>query len=738
MAERDDNGLTQRLKRRLLAVDSWIDSAFYVARARFVRAWDSFSDFMGRFRVRGIRRGATELLSEAATLGTVGALALVALAMPAFQATQADWRTQGEYSVTFLDRYGNEIGRRGIFLDDTVPLSEFPPDLIHALLSTEDRRFYDHFGLDVFGLMRAVMVNAQAGGVVQGGSTLTQQLAKLLFLSNERTLDRKIPEAFLALWLEANLTKNEILELYLNRSYMGAGVFGVTAAAEFYFGKPIQDLTLAESAMLAGLVKAPSRYAPHVNLPAARARANTVLSNLVEAGYMTEGQVAAARRNPATVVTTEEGWAPNYFLDWAFQEVERIAPPGGHTLVVRTTLDPRLQLDAEEAIDSILRQHGEHYEVTQGAMVIQDPTGEVRAMVGGRDYGESQFNRATNALRQPGSAFKPFVYAAALMSGYTPDSIVVDAPITIGNWSPRNYGRSYAGNVSLTYAISQSINTIPVRLTQEMGRQIVMDTAHAMGIRSELYDTPTLPLGVSEVSVLDMASAYATFPNDGIHEDSWGILDIRLPDGTVVYDHALDGPEPRRVLPASVAEDMNRMLSSVVASGTGTRARIPGVSVAGKTGTTQSYRDAWFAGYTGNYVGVVWLGNDNYTTTNTLTGGVLPAMAWQDAMEAAHVGIPLAPLPGVSEGSLEPFLVADDAAEGAVQLAGEMAPLSPAAITVLSDIGITLAGTPLGNDLAAAPQAPIQIPPAPHPEDGIVAALAPEAPIAATPIAAVR
>src|SRR5262245_49144161 len=361
---------------------------------------------MDRFHVAGWRRWYfVEPLSEGLTLGAGGLLLMLALAIPAFRETsEDDWLKKSELAVTFLDRYGNEIGSRGIRHNDAVQLDEMPDHLIKAVLATEDRRFYQHFGIDVLGTLRALGENVRANSVVQGGSSLSQQLAKNLFLSNERTIERKIKEAFLALWLEANLSKQEILKLYLDRAYMGGGNFGVEAASDFYFGKSVKDVNLAESALLAGLFKAPARYAPHINLPAARARANEVLTNMVQSGFLTEGQVIGARRKPATVIEVATGaGSPDYFMDWAYEEVKRLAPPE-KVVTVRTTIDMSLQKAAEEAVEATLRESGDSYRVKQAALVTVEPDGAVRTMVGGRDYGESQFNRATDALRQPGSS----------------------------------------------------------------------------------------------------------------------------------------------------------------------------------------------------------------------------------------------------------------------------------------------------------------------------------------------
>ncbi|HVV63363.1 MAG TPA: PBP1A family penicillin-binding protein [Pseudolabrys sp.] len=648
------------LKRWMLGFDAWVDSTIFRSGRGSREGYERFSSFMDRFHAAGWKRVANELLSEAATLGTVGLLLMLALAVPAFrQTSDEDWLKKSEIAVTFLDRYGNEVGSRGIRHNDSIPLDEFPDHLIKAVLATEDRRFYEHFGIDIAGTLRAFVTNARAGGVVQGGSSLTQQLAKNLFLNNERTLERKINEAFLAMWLEARLTKNEILKLYLDRAYMGGGAFGVDAAAQYYFNKSARDVDLAEAAMLAGLFKAPTKYSPNVNLPAARARANVVLDNLVEAGFMTEGQVFGARRHPATPVDRREERAPNYYLDWAFDEMKKLVDTFPKTMtervfVVRTALDVNLQRAAENAVENSLRQYGQEYHASQAAAVLMDVDGSVRAMVGGRDYGASQFNRATDAMRQPGSSFKPYVYATALKHGLKPTSIVVDSPICLGNWCPHNYGHSYGGSMQLITALTHSINTVAVRLSvivgdgnAKLGRAKIIQTARDMGITTPLPDTPSLPIGADAVNLLEHVGAYGTFPNLGKKVTPHAILEVRTGSGKLIWRYDRDGPKPKQVLSTGVASDMIKMMNSVVENGTGRRARLDGIAVAGKTGTTNAYRDAWFMGYTGNFVCGVWMGNDDYTSTNRMTGGSLPAMTWHSIMEYAHQGIELKPLPGI-------------------------------------------------------------------------------------------
>ena len=652
-----------------LDVDARIDSSLFNSAVGLRELYERFSTFMDKFYVGRWKRWVfIEPLSEGATIGLVGLILMLALAVPAFRKTSdEDWLKKSDLAVTFLDRYGNPIGSRGIKHNDSIPLEDFPDHLIKATLATEDRRFYDHFGIDIAGTARALVTNAQAGGVRQGGSSISQQLAKNLFLNNERTIERKVKEAFLAIWLETRLTKNEILKLYLDRAYMGGGTFGVDGAAHFYFNKSARDVNLAEAAMLAGLFKAPTRYAPHINLPAARARANVVLDNLVDAGFMTEGQVFGARRNPANAVDRREEVSPNYYLDWAFDEMRKLVLtfPKSYTervFVVRTAIDMNVQRAAEKTVEDKLRQFGRDYHATQAALSIADLDGGVRAMVGGRDYGSSQFNRATDAMRQPGSSFKPYVYATALMNGYTPKSIIVDGPVCIGNWCPQNYGHSYSGAVTLTQAITRSINVVPVKLSIAMGgkggpkagRAMIVATARKMGIKAPLPDTPSLPIGSDEVNVTEHAVAYATFPNKGKSVVPHAALEVRNGAGDLVWRFDRDGPKPTQAIPASVAADMAGMMSHVVEEGTARRAQLDGIPAAGKTGTTNSYRDAWFVGYTGNFTMAVWYGNDDYSPTNRMTGGSLPAQTWHDVMVVAHQGVEIKDIAGIGAGVRRP------------------------------------------------------------------------------------
>ncbi len=424
--------------------------------------------------------------------------------------------------------------------------------------------------------------------------------------------------------------------------------------------------------MMAGLFKAPTRYAPHINLPAARARANTVLDNLIEAGMMTEGQVFGARRNPASAVDRRDERQPNFYLDYAFDEMKKLVDKlpksvQERVFIVRTGLDVNLQRQSEQAIEETLRDYGRQYGVRQAATAVFENDGTLRALVGGRDYSESQFNRATDALRQPGSSFKPYVYAAAFIHGLKPSSVVVDGPICIGNWCPHNYSGGYSGSQTLTSALVRSVNTIPVRLSitigngnPRAGRNKIVALAKSMGLRTPLADTPSLPIGAGEVTVFDHSAAFATFPNGGMAVTPHSILEVRSATGELIWRFDRDGPKPRRVMPAQVAADINMVLTQAVEAGTGRRAILEGVKAAGKTGTTNAYRDAWFAGYTGNMVAAVWYGNDDYAPTNRMTGGSLPAMTWKKIMAYAHQGIELKTMPGVdpSPGSVGPAVAA--------------------------------------------------------------------------------
>ena len=570
---------------------------------------------------------------------------MLALALPAFEETKYGEKAQ-DISVTFQDRYGNEIGKRGILHSDAVPLDEIPQHMIQATLATEDRRFYEHFGIDVFGTLRAMVENVRANEVVQGGSSITQQLAKNLYLSPERSLARKIKEAFIAFWLEAQHSKEHILKQYLDRSYMGGGAHGVEAAAQFYFDKSIRNVTLAEAAMLAGLFKAPTKYAPHVNLPASRARANEVLSNMVEAGYLTEGQIHGARLNPAQIVDRSTFYSPDWFLDWAFEEVKRLVrDKGEYVLIARTTVDVSLQKAAEDAVVNTLRQHGRVKRAKQAAMVAMETDGAVRAVVGGRDYGESQFNRATSARRQPGSSFKPYVYLTALENGFRPNSTVVDGPVSCGRWSPRNYSGGYRGRMPMSHALMRSINTVAVKLSLRVGRNKVLANTQKLGLK--VRRSCSMALGDTGITVLSHVGGYASFANGGKRAKPFGIVEITNSRGDLIYSHERDEPEPKQIFDRKHIEQLNSMLGLVTTSGTGVRAQLDFTTTAGKTGTSSNFRDGWFMGYTGQYVAGVWFGNDDFTSTNRVTGGSLPAMTWKEFMTFAHATRNIPQIPGL-------------------------------------------------------------------------------------------
>ncbi len=663
----------EKMARRLRDVDAWVEHSLHVLGERLKEGLWRIRHASDRLEPSNAGRIVVTLACEALTYAVIGGVLLTALAKPAFRAVNEDqWLKQQDLAVTFLDQTGVVIGRRGILHSQSIPIDDLPEHLVKAALATEDRRFYEHVGIDPSGLIRALAANARANGVVQGGSTITQQLAKNLFLSNERSIERKIKEAFLAFWLEARLTKPEILKLYLDRAYLGNGVFGVQSAAEHYFGKDVRDLTLAEAAMIAGLFKAPTKFSPNVNLPAARARAADVLSNMVEAGFLTQGQISTALRNPATPVERTDQHVADYALDFAFEEIKQLAAAGRlggeRILTVRTAIDRALQRHAERAADTIIRQHGPGYGVRQYAVVTLDLDGGLRAMVGGRDYGQSQFNRATIAMRPPGSSFKPYVYAAALSAGILkPESIVTDRQTCVYagfTWCPANYGRSHAGSMSATVALAKSINTIPVQLmgmigargrdstsgrAHAEGRKKVIALTRALGFTTTLRDVVPLPIGASELTVVDMANGFNAFANGGRQAKAYAAREVLNAAGEVIY-RVQDQPDRHpQAMPEQAARDLNFMLSKVPTEGTGRRAALPGVPHAGKTGTTDEYRNAWYVGYFGNFTTAVWFGNDDYSPTNNMTGGTLPAMTFQQVMAFAHLDADLKPLIGLPE-----------------------------------------------------------------------------------------
>ncbi|MFN3227084.1 MAG: transglycosylase domain-containing protein [Hyphomicrobiales bacterium] len=601
------------------------------------RGW--FGRFLGRSLYWGF------VLSIWGVIGLAGVIAYHAMQLP----PASEWRVpERPPNVRILANDGQLLANRGDTGGEQVRLEQLPAYLPQAVIAIEDRRFRSHFGLDPIGLTRAMVVNAQAGRFVQGGSTLTQQLAKNLFLTADRTISRKIQELILAVWLEATYSKDEILELYLNRVYLGAGAYGVDAAARRYFGKSASEVTLAEAATLAGLLRAPSRWAPTRNPEGAEARAATVLQAMVESNFITAEEMALARSNPAATMDRARRGAANYVADYVMDELDRILPLIEGDITVDTSIDPYLQARAELALRTALADQNDGD--LQGAVVSLDGTGAVRALVGGRDYQQSQFNRATDAFRQPGSAFKPFVYLAALEQGLTPATMRNDVPVQFGDWSPENYSREYRGPVTLADALALSLNTIAAQLAYEVGPQRVINTAQRLGIQSEMERNASIALGTSEVSPLELTAAYAPFANGGFAVAPHVVLRVRDEAGNVLY--VRDASGFGRVIDPSHSRAMNAMLSRTLIIGTGRRAALEGWTGAGKTGTTQGLRDAWFVGYTANLTTGVWLGHDDNSPMDGVTGGGLPAEVWQAYMTDAHVGVPIAMLPGTDAASL--------------------------------------------------------------------------------------
>ena len=546
--------------------------------------------------------------------------------------------------VTLLGADGREIAVLGS-RSDAVPVSELPAVLIQAVTAIEDRRFYRHRGVDIVGIVRAAIVNLFAGRIKQGGSTITQQLAKTLFLQPERTLRRKFQELLLALWLEERLAKDAILGLYLNRVYFGAGSWGVEAAARRYFGKSARDVGLAEAAMLAGLLKAPSRYAPSANPTAAAGRAAVVLSAMVEAGFIGAAEAAAARHGEVRVAAPASSRGSRYFADWVLDRVPGYVGDVGRDLVVVTTLDAGIQRAAERVVAAALDGEGRTREASQAALVAMSPEGAVRAMVGGRSYRDSPFNRAIGAHRQPGSAFKLFVYLAGLEAGFTPEQVFVDEPVDVAGWRPRNYSGEYAGPVSLREAFARSINTVAVQVAERAGRERVIDVAARLGLTTPLANHPSLALGALELRLIELTGAYAAVANGGRAVLPYAISEIRDGAGVRIYHRGGGGPG-RALAPETVA-DITDMLRAATTSGTG-RAAALDRPVAGKTGTSQDFRDAWFIGFSADLVAGLWFGNDDGRPMRGVTGGGLPARTWRDFMAAAHQGLPPRALPGLN------------------------------------------------------------------------------------------
>ncbi len=540
---------------------------------------------------------------------------------------------------------GHVFATRGEMGGAAVPLSEMPDYVPKAFIAIEDRRFYNHRGIDPWGLIRAAAANLLHRNITQGGSTITQQLAKNLFLSRSRNMMRKLQEVMLSLWLEHKFTKDEILELYLNRVYFGAGAYGVEAAAQRYFGKSVRDISLSEAALLAGLVKSPSRLAPNKNYDGAEKRGQLVLVAMTEAGLLRPDTAQAAMALGPTIVRNSDGGSSNYVADWVMDMLNDVVGLVDEDIIVDTTIDPDLQAAAEKAMLDQLTQKGARFGVEQGALVAMTPDGAVRALVGGRNYAENQFNRAVAARRQPGSAFKAFVYLTALEHGLTPQTIREDAPIEVEGWRPENFTHDYLGPVTLAHALSSSLNSVAVRLTVELGPDAVAGTARRLGITAKLDVNPSIALGTSEVSVLEIVSAYAPFANGGFAAPAYVVNRVRTAHGGRTL-YARPKRPPLRIVDSRYIAMMNGMMREAVTSGTGRRADVPGWPIAGKTGTSQEFRDAWFIGFSSQLVAGVWLGNDDNTPMLKITGGGLPVDVWSQFMKAAHKGRTPSDLPG--------------------------------------------------------------------------------------------
>jgi penicillin-binding protein 1A len=575
--------------------------------------------------------------------------------------TSSLYNVSRQPSITYLDRNGALIATRGTQQAPPADLDSLPDYVPAAFIAIEDRRFWWHPGFDPIGMSRAMVRNMRAGRVVQGGSTLTQQLAKNLFLTPDQNMRRKVQELMLAVWLEMKFSKKEILALYLNRVYFGAGAYGIEAASQRYFDKSAKDLTVGEAALLAGLLKAPSRYSPVSESKRAATRATVVLDQMVDTGVITAAQRDQAVLEPVRVSRTLASQHAQYFIDWLDKQIRGLVGEPTEDMVVETTLDLTIQTSAERAVNRILtRDAGKG--VQQAALVALDGDGRVRAMIGGASYADSQFNRAVDAQRQAGSSWKPFVYLAAMEAGYTPQTPVVDEPITIGTWSPKNYSGTFGGPTTIAHAVAHSTNTVAASVADKIGRDSVSRAARRLGITSRISLDPAMALGTSEVSPIEMATAYDAFANGGRRVEAYGITRIRTPQGRVIYQHGNSGAVGGQAINNPPLYYMNQLLRGVMTGGTGTSASIAGRDLAGKTGTTSDYKDAWFVGYTGGFVAAVWVGKDDATPMRGVTGGGSPAAIWRDFMSAALPRLNAPPIPNgppMPEGWVPPDPVGD-------------------------------------------------------------------------------
>lgn len=592
-----------------------------------------------------------------ALLAVIGVWFWIYWGLPRVPDATTLWSTNRQPGVTFIDRENHQIGVRGAYYGRRVALRELPSYVPQAFLAIEDRRFYEHSGVDRMAVIRAVWVNLWAGHTVQGGSTISQQLARNLFLTPAQTVNRKLREMVLASRIERQLTKDEILELYLNRVYLGDQAYGIDAAAHRFFGKPAAELSLAEAAMLAGLPKAPSRSAPTEDLARATARQRVVLDAMVNAGFITAAQADAAKRETIHVPRRENVEASlGYIFDMAVDEARQHVGRDASDLVIQLTIDKTVQDAAADAVRRRLGNRAFGRRPLQAAMVLVDRTGAVRALIGGTNYGATKFNRAVQAMRQPGSSFKAFVYTAALEHGFDTEDVRYDEPVVIDGWRPRNYDEGYRGPVTLRTAFALSINTVAAEVTSEVTPRAVADVAarfgvHTMPSRAD-FVPPSIALGSVEVNVWDMTQAFSVFMDEGELNRSYLVARVGNASGETLYQHVAVAPQ--RVLDADVAHRMTSMLGAVVLRGTGTAAQMPGRDSAGKTGTSQDYRDAWFIGYTADYAAGVWVGFDDRTPMGRITGGSIPTQIWADTMRVAHRDTPAHPLIGIEQPRYSP------------------------------------------------------------------------------------
>ncbi len=576
-------------------------------------------------------------------IGIVAFFAVFAIDLPD---TSKIFDVKRQPSISYLDRSGSQVAVRGSQFSPPIDLDQLPPYVPAAFVSIEDQRFYHHFGFDLIGMGRAAIADLRAGHTVQGASTITQQLARNLFLTPDQTVRRKAQELVLAVWLETKFSKKQILSLYLNRVYFGEGAYGIEAASQRYFNIPAKDLSVGEAALLAGLMKGPSRYSPVSATDRAERRATIVLDKMVETKAITPAQRDEAFSKPVRVSVTMPNQNAQYFVDFIDQQVRALVGQPQEDLVVETTLDLPTQGNAENAVHAVLAGPARARGVQQAALVALDGQGRIRAYVGGANYGQSQYDRASLAERQAGSSFKPFVYLTAMEAGHTPQEMAVDQPVTIGDWTPRDFEPRFLGPITLETALAQSINTVAAELANQVGTVNVARTAHRLGITSPIQTDPSMALGAVEITPIEMAQAYAAFSNGGYLTRAYGIERIRTASGKVLYDHNLS-PGPRvQVIGQPALSEMTEMLRQVIASGTGARAAVPGFDLAGKTGTTSDYHDAWFIGFTGGFTAAVWTGRDDNTAMRGVTGGAAPAEIWRDFMAASLPRLNVQRIPG--------------------------------------------------------------------------------------------